>query len=679
MSLVTVKRSTWLSELEPNLTSAVRAVVAVVPPYVAAVALAEPALTLVALGSWFGMLADPGGARRVRLVHASAFTFVASSVFRLGLQCRNGTLPAVLLLGSVALSSGIVRAIDASFGTLATLFVVVAAIALELPTKAPWLSTLCFAGGVVWATLLTSAVWPIRRHAPMRRVLATTYGALAEHTFALSNAVRGRVAVSELAARSLPRRTRASLEQSRKVTFDERRNSEGESPVGSNLRALLGIADAVLPLLVALAARVEALSPSERLRTGRVLRTAAVRFERTRRALLSGRNRFAVEAQKPRKGWASLDVPLDADLAGRIREGATAAARTSHALEARDPSVIVARLEVPAPSVSLSTRVEQIRSALSLDSPHVRHGLRLGLAAVVATVVGRTLSPGHAAWVTVTAIVVLQPYLGAAWQRAGERIVGTVLGCALAEAVMLGVRSSFATSLLMIPLVGLAMAVRTRNYRLFTFFLTPVFVLLARHAQHDWRISLERVVDATIGGGIALVIALTVFPAREERRLPSTLGTLFDELRAYAELVLETSEAPSAGARRRVALACEEAESSLERMMIEPGKKAADAAVYVQLVTCSRRLLGGLVAFSVTPSGSAEDRAKVSGYVRDVAERASRFARESVRVDAVPERPDIDEHETSLLAAVVRDAAILAAVTRTPGETSELRSPSSDA
>jgi uncharacterized membrane protein YccC len=176
-----------------------------------------------------------------------------------------------------------------------------------------------------------------------------------------------------------------------------------------------------------------------------------------------------------------------------------------------------------------------------------------------------------------------------------------------------------------------------------------------------------------------LVIALTVFPAREERRLPSTLGTLFDELRAYAELVLETSEAPSAGARRRVALACEEAESSLERMMIEPGKKAADAAVYVQLVTCSRRLLGGLVAFSVTPSGSAEDRAKVSGYVRDVAERASRFARESVRVDAVPERPDIDEHETSLLAAVVRDAAILAAVTRTPGETSELRSPSSDA
>lgn len=660
MSLVTVKRSTLLSELEPNLTSAVRAVVAVVPPYAAAVVLGVPALTMAALGSWFGMLADPGGARRVRLVHAGAFTIGASVLFRIGLQCRSGIGPAALVLASVALSAGILRALDASLNALSTLFVVVAAIALELPSRTPWLSTASFAGGVVWATLFTSAVWPVRRHAPLRRALAATYGALAEHTFALSNAVRGRVAVSDIAARALPRRTRASLEQARKVTLDERRNSVGESPVGSNLRGLLGIADAVLPLLVALTARVDSLSADERRRVGRVLRASASRFERTRRALLSGPPRTR------RSRWASLDVPLDADLAGRIREGATAAARTSHALEERDPSVTVAPLDVPAPLAS--ARLEQLRAAVSLGSPHFRHGLRVGIAAVLATVVGRTLSPEHAAWVTVTAIVVLQPYLGAAWQRAGERIVGTVLGCALAEVVMLGVRSSFATSLLMIPLVGLAMAVRTRNYGLFTFFLTPVFVLLARHGQHDWRISLERVVDASLGGGIAVATALTVFPAREKRRLPSTLGTLLDDLRAYADLVLVTPEVPSAAARRRVALACEEAESSLERMMIEPGTKASDAAVYVQLVTCSRRLLGGLVAFSVGPSGSAEDRARVSSYVRDVAERASRFAREGVRVDVLPERPDIDEHETSLLAAVVRDAAIVAAVTRTPDE-----------
>ncbi len=665
MSLVTVKRSTLLSELEPNLTSAVRAVVAVVPPYAAAVTLGEPDLMMAALGSWFGMLADPGGARRVRLVHAGAFTLGASVVFRIGLQCRSGIGPAVLALASVALLAGILRAIDASFHALSTLFVVVVAIAIELPSRAPWLSTACFAGGVVWATLLTSAVWPVRRHAPMRRALASTYGALAEHTFALSNAVHGRMAVAEIAARALPRRTRASLERARKVTFDERRNSVGESPVGSNLRALLGIADAILPLLVALTARVDSLSAEDRRRSGRALRASALRFERTRRALLS-LPRFFSDARERGKRWAALDVPLDADLAGRIREGATAAARTSDALEERDPSVTAPPLDVP--STPVSARLEQLRSAVSLGSPHFRHGLRVGLAAIVATVVGRTLSPEHAAWVTVTAIVVLQPYLGAAWQRAGERIVGTVLGCALAEAVMLGVRSSFVTSLLMIPLVGLAMAVRARNYRLFTFFLTPVFVLLARHGQHDWRISLERVIDASIGGGIAMVTALTVFPAREKRRLPSTLGTLFDELRAYAELVLATPEVPSAAARRRVALACEEAESSLERMMLEPGTKASDAAVYVQLVTCTRRLLGGLVALSVTPSGSAEDRERVSSYVRDVAERASRFAREGVRTDDLPTRPDIDEHETSLLAAVVRDAAIVAAVTRTPDE-----------
>lgn len=660
MPLVTLKRSTLLSDLEPNLTSAVRAVVAVVPPYAASVMLGEPALMMGALGSWLGMLADPGGAKRARLVHAGTFTLVASALFRIGLHCRGGFWPAVIALALVALSAGILRAIDSSYHGLSTLFVVVTAIAIELPARAPWLATVCFAGGVVWATVWTSAVWPIRRHAPLRRVLATTYGALSEHTFALANAAKGAVPVAELATRALPRRTRASLEQARKVAFDERRNRVGETPVGSNLRALLGIADAVLPLLVAITARVERLSLEERMRVARILRGAAVRFERTRRALISG------PTLSPRKGWASLEVPPDADLAGRVREGANAAARISHALEHRDASSTVAPLDVPDPS--MATRLARLRESLSFESPHFRHGLRVAVAAVLATLVGRSLSPEHAAWVTVTSIVVLQPYLGAAWRRAGERIAGTVLGCALAEAIMLGVRSPFVTSLLMIPLVGLAMAVRARNYRLFTFFLTPVFVLLARHGQHDWRISAERVVDALAGGGIAVATAFAVFPNREKRRLPSTLGALFAELAAYADLVLSVSSSPTASARRKVALACEEAESSLERMMIEPGTKGSEAAVYVQLVTCTRRLLGGLVALSVTPSGSAEDRERVSSYVRDVAERASRFAREGVRTDDLPERPDIDEHETSLLAAVLRDAAIVAAVTRTPDE-----------
>ena len=567
----------------------------------------------------------------------------------------------MVVLALVALSAGVLRAIDNAYHGLSTLFVVVTAIAIELPARAPWLATLCFAGGVIWATVWTSAVWPVRRHAPLRRVLATTYGALSEHTFALANAARGAVPVAELATRALPRRTRASLEQARKVAFDERRNSVGETPVGSNLRALLGIADAVLPLLVAIAVRIDRLSLVERKRVARILRAAAVRFERSRRALLSG------PALSPRKGWALLEVPIDAELAGRVREGANAAARISHALEQRDASSTIAPLDVPDPS--MATRLARLRESLSLESPHFRHGLRVAVAAVVATLVGRSLSPEHAAWVTVTSIVVLQPYLGAAWRRAGERIVGTVLGCALAEAIMLGVRSPFVTSLLMIPLVGLAMAVRARNYRLFTFFLTPVFVLLARHGQHDWRISAERVVDALAGGGIAVATAFAVFPNREKRRLPSTLGALFAELAAYADLVLSVSSSPTASARRKVALACEEAESSLERMMIEPGTKAADAAPYIQLVTCTRRLLGGLVAFSVIPAGSAEDRQKVSTYLREVAGRAALFAREGARTDDVPTRPDVTEHETSLLAAVVREAAILAAVTRTPEAT----------
>jgi uncharacterized membrane protein YccC len=242
-----------------------------------------------------------------------------------------------------------------------------------------------------------------------------------------------------------------------------------------------------------------------------------------------------------------------------------------------------------------------------------------------------------AAWVTVTTVVVLQPDAGATVRRAAERVVGTVLGGFVAVAIAaLGLRP-LAAAAVMFPLSVAALFTRPRSYRWFTFFLTPVFLLIAMHAPGDWWVAIERGEDTLAGGAIALIASVLIWPRWEERvALPHALAAMVRAVKEYATAVLRSLEARDEAAskeigqaRLRAAAAVGRAETSLERLLEHPLLRG-DVAREAQAITYGRRLT---LAVATLDALATRRAAGQEVPLEEAIERARRF--ESLLAEAI--------------------------------------------
>jgi uncharacterized membrane protein YccC len=281
--------------------------------------------------------------------------------------------------------------------------------------------------------------------------------------------------------------------------------------------------------------------------------------------------------------------------------------------------------------------LDALRAALSPRSLFFHHAVRSSAAALVASVVGFLVLPRHGYWITLTALLVLQTDPGATIKRAGERVVGTIFGSLVAVVITETVSGPAALAMIMVPLSIAAVATRPRSYRLFTFFLTPVFVLLSERQLGDWWTAAERAGDVVLGGLVALLAGVAVFPPTERERLPDTLVAMLEALGVYAAAVLAGTGADVAAVRRAAGVAIGVAEASLERFLAEPLRDEATATDAMLLVTYGRRLATALTsvhthaAESGVPLVEPEAAAYVAAALAD--------ARADVRGEPRPETP----------------------------------------
>ncbi|MCE9575365.1 MAG: FUSC family protein [Deltaproteobacteria bacterium] len=644
---------TRLAVLLPDLTRGVRAAIATVVPFYLAVAYAEPALAWVAIGGWLGSLADPGGTRRVRAVGMAWFVGAGGLAVAIAGLATPVTWLAAACVAAIAFAAAMVRALGGNAGSIGNIIAIAAAIAATATNDRPALAGLMFAAGATWAVLSSSIIWPLWPHLPVRRVMARSFAALADYARALREVARD-PAASEAAwsivARTHQRTVRAAIEAARATMVESRARRSGESPVGANLRVVLGLADAQFFKLIALA---EVAAHSDGALD--VLDEIIAIDDAIGACLLTRREGPAV----PRH---DATTPLGATL--------VESARAALAL-ARDLDVVATGPAIDEPPRAAATSVRALRDALTRRSPILRHGLRVAVNAASAIVLARLLSPEHPSWIAVTAIAVLQPQLGPTLVRLLERVVGTIFGGGLAVGILALIHTPLALALTMIPLSILAVVTRPRSYSLFVVFLTPVFLMVADHWHADSSIAAVRIADVAIGGAIALVAALIV-PSTERRRLPDALIAMLDALAAHvactAAVFAGTADRAALPAGRRArGIALEDAEASLERMLAEPRLLQRGPRDAMFLVTYARRLAATVTALD---EHAAVDRAaprsfptEVSAYALDAIAAARALIATGARVE--PRDPPLVPPQLARLvsyAALIRGLAVPAAL-----------------
>jgi uncharacterized membrane protein YccC len=592
-----------------SIVEGVRAGLAAAIPVAAGEWFNLPVLSLAALGALLTCICDPSGPMRRRLPVLLAF-ILAGGLLIGGFQwLRLAGIGAVVMAAAPALfACGYIRVWGQPLQALGNLLAVVLLLGTDEPLPLPQaaLDGAVFAAGGLWALFLTVVIWRIYPYGPARRAVADVWAELAHLTRDIANLCEAEKPTAdwEHAARADRGAVRAAIERAR-VTLMETLAARGPAsgPAAQNLLRLEA-ADQVFGALIGLSDLLEH-SPARAdfiptLRRLRALLTVMARA--TERERLDRQPRFERTLQN-----ITADISADAALAPFA---AIIADRLRVAVKYVDPAQYL-----PGSGPQGETGVPfrdrftgPLRANLTWRSATLRHAARITV--VVTPTLAATLvwHGPYTHWVTITLVLVMQPFFATTWQRSLERVAGTLLGGVIAGGLSALMRSRLHVAGLLPVLGALALAVRQVSYAVYIAVYTPTVILLVENIHPGgpaWRIALARAGFTIAGGLLAVGANVVLWPTWEPDRVRADLDAALSAHASFAAAVLNPAPGIDAEAARRAAgLASNNLEASLARAMQEPrrGQRASLNAALVADATL-RRIAGRLIAISLTGPG----------------------------------------------------------------------------
>ncbi|MES2178916.1 MAG: FUSC family protein [Gemmatimonadota bacterium] len=678
------RSATELATNRPAYAAGIRASFATVVPLAIGHVFGHPeAGSWMSMGGFNGALSDKGGSYSTRAKTMTALLVAGALGAVIGTVVSGHPIPALVATFLVAFLASVLRVWGnpgISIGSAGlTVYVIALAIPPDSHSSAVLRAAFLVVGGV-WSMGIALVLWPLRPYRPARLAISACYDALADHIALLAMSARLEhtsewpVPLSPAAATHV----RSALENARAVLVQLRRGRPGAVDRGERLLVLGESADQLLGHVVALgdtlstlrgAARNEALHE----RCAALLEALGV----TARAIAVGvlSEDSVAKVAVPWSGEAlriiirnapagTIDPQYEhaAIIFDRAAQFASAAAVSLDALNGGESSAASAATAalVRAPA-SDDVREEHplwdsFQAMLSPGSLIVRFALRVALVTTVAVALTEALEIKRGYWVTITVIVILQPYTGVTLTRAVQRVLGTVLGALVALA--LGAYFHDARSILVVATVFVAccVALLPVNYAAFSVFLTPTFVLLAEASAGDWSLAGTRVENTLLGGALALLGARLLWPSPERTRFPSYASTALRAGAGYLASVIDgyddrthTSGDVMRSARRAVGLATINAEESLQRALTESHGDEKPLAPALTLLAYTRRFTASVAALAL--ARHADDGTRGAALVRyrehivTILEDLATAVDEGRQPRALPEMPDSREDQ----------------------------------
>jgi uncharacterized membrane protein YccC len=607
-----------------SIIEGVRAGLAAALPVAASVWLNQPLLSLAALGALLTCICDPGGNLRRRL--PVLLGFVAAGAVLLGGfgWVRGwGILPTVLLAGPVLFFTGFLRAWGAATQALGNLLAVVLLLGSDDPFNFRVALEVggLFAAGGAWALLLTLVFWRIHPFGPARRSVADVWDALAAHARMMQ-----RLLETEIAGREVPDRAweaqaragrgavRAAIERARDTVMGTAEARGAVSGPAAQNMMRLEAAEQLFALMIALSDHLETVQPN--------LRPAALALLRRLRPLLrvmadaTEREQIARQPRLERSMAAMLRVGAADPALGRLAHGIVERLRV--ALKLVDPAQYLPGSGIQGDAgIPLRQRLlGPAQANFTWASATMRHALRVALVVTLALAATLVRHGPYTHWVTITLVLVMQPFFATTWQRTLERVGGTLFGGVVA-AVLSAVMHSRLHLAGLLPVLGaLALAVRQVSYAVYIAVYTPVVILLVeqiRPLEDQRSIALARAGFTVLGGLIAVAANLLLWPSWEPEQVKGDVSKAIAAHAAYARAVLSGSGADPGPARRQAGLASNNLEATLQRAMHEPRRGQRDRLQAVLVADAAlRRIAGRLVALSIDPQSACAKSAEAT-------------------------------------------------------------------
>ncbi|MEP7001345.1 MAG: FUSC family protein [bacterium] len=649
----TIRSATSIAAARPAYAAGIRASIATVVPLALAHLLDRAgAGTWMSLGGFNGALSDRGGSYGTRAWTMSGLMAGGAAAAALGAVVGGHIVPALIATFVVAFFASVLRVwgnpgISIGGGTL-TVYVVSLAIPAEYRAEAIERAGFLVLGGL-WAMGIALVLWPLRPYRPARVAIAGVYSALADYVEQLAAESTMKI-TTEWPVAFTPAHTtsmRTALENAAAVLVQLRRGRPGSVERGERLLVLAESADQLFGHCVAFGETLAALRTAGR---HDALHDICIELLRdvaaTARSIAIGVETETTTAPIP-VTWSGEQLrgairrisaePIDpqydhaAMILDRAAQFASAASVTVEVLNGGKPDAdalaAAHAIRSPASEEPKEERAlwDSFRAMLAPGSLIVRFALRVAVVTTIAVALTETLELKRGYWVTITVIVILQPYTGVTLTRAIQRVLGTVLGALLAAALGALFHDPRAILVIATIFVACCVALLPINYAAFSVFLTPTFVLLAEASAGDWHLAGTRVMNTLLGGALALGGARFLWPSPERTRFPAYAAAALRANGAYLSRVIELYDDRSDQAgesmralRRAIGLATVNAEESLQRALTEAHGDERKLAPALTFLTYTRRLTASTAALAISRhvvDGSA--RAKMETFRRE--------------------------------------------------------------
>ncbi|MFD3532365.1 FUSC family protein [Streptomyces sp. NPDC058664] len=483
---------------------------------------------------------------RPTLALASGASLAVSTFLGYLTGAHDGLFLALLLLWTFL--SGLAWAAGPTAGLIASSNVAIMLVTVTLPTSvatAAGHAVMIFAGGVVQAALVV--VLPVRRWGAQRDALADALAAEADYARRLRHdpvapfdpvplmTARSAAAVTPGQARRRPAElhgARGLAERIRPVLAslaDPAVGAPEEGPARDRVRELLAAAGAVLDAAAhAIRHGEPVVLPPPAVAALRTPDTGAVLTGPSRRAAvrLSALLGDVVETAEPRTE-TEVREPSEATTGTTGTTGTSGHGGPSPAARSR-PTLI--RL---APIVAAKVRAE-----LRRDSPVLRHAIRVSVVTGTGYLLGGVLPLGHGYWAPMASVMVMRPDFSQTYARSVARFGGTLVGVALATAVVRSAHPGtyLSAALAVVCAFGMYLLMRT-GYAAGQVFVSAYVVFLLGMEGAGLNQTVRDRVTLTLLGGLLAMLAYAVYPAWETPRLRGRLADWLESVGRYAAVV----------------------------------------------------------------------------------------------------------------------------------------------
>jgi uncharacterized membrane protein YgaE (UPF0421/DUF939 family) len=168
---------------------------------------------------------------------------------------------------------------------------------------------------------------------------------------------------------------------------------------------------------------------------------------------------------------------------------------------------------------------QNLKALLRSDGLTLKYALRVGIASSIGYILQHFFFTDHGYWITLTTIIVSQPYVNATLRKGLQRSLGTILGV-LAGSVLLFVPIPTIAQVIMVIISSLLLVYFIKSkYTTATFFITTLLIAtLYIEKTFDEDLMFMRILFTIIGSGIAIIAGFIFFPTFDKKLLPRFLA-----------------------------------------------------------------------------------------------------------------------------------------------------------